>query len=597
VLLKALDVIASLLQQDVVAIEDQRGIEQWKTVLAEQGLLVTPINTLLGLVKPIWRRWRYERDTEAWAACYQVARFLKKLSLRDVAELSSVALAGWRETEDNTRITTDTFPEKEVIDRWFPRKKLWKIIQGFAPRHGNGAVAEKSHLHRGHVNTISEKYEVMTFTEEQSKMLRRYGLSDIETYLNVKVVADNGPCIVVFVPKSWKTYRTISMEPAGTMFLQQGFVAGLESRIRAMCRGRSRRFRYWNISDYYSMNSEQRNRDAALLGSIDGAVATVDLSAASDSVLWELVSTLFCDSALWPLLCATRTEYAVIPKGTCGSKRDTIVQQRKFAPMGSRFCFPIETIVFAAVVEAIRLAHSGEYDDPFWMDDFAVFGDDICLPSELVPELVARLKELGFKVNVDKSFFEDAGTSSNHFRESCGDECLNGHIVTPKMIGRKFSGLLKPTDCTFKPWDKFPYDPTTISQLITMANEYNSFPTVRAVITKNLITDCKLPLYWDTEGLIGLKCIDDEPVLRPLYVDYEQDLFEHFGYMMIQQPTYEGMVKESLSSARLFDVLRATRQRGRLLYPEDRVDMRMAPYQDPEIVFTWAPLEHKWVTR
>jgi hypothetical protein len=94
--------------------------------------------------------------------------------------------------------------------------------------------------------------------------------------------------------------------------------------------------------------------------------------------------------------------------------------------MGSALCFPVETIIFAAICEMVTRGFrtSGRY---------SVFGDDMIVPQECVSSIFSVLEDLGFHVNKSKSFY-----GQEWFRESCGGEYVDGLDVTPLRISRKY---------------------------------------------------------------------------------------------------------------------------------------------------------------
>jgi hypothetical protein len=57
-----------------------------------------------------------------------------------------------------------------------------------------------------------------------------------------------------------------------------------------------------------------------------------------------------------------------------------------------------------------------------------VYGDDIIVPSFMAADATQVLEAVGLRVNVSKSF------SSGPFRESCGEEFINGVRVTPVRL-------------------------------------------------------------------------------------------------------------------------------------------------------------------
>jgi hypothetical protein len=201
------------------------------------------------------------------------------------------------------------------------------------------------------------------------------------------------------------------MEPATLMYLQQG-VWGEIKRLVSNSR---------YLKTHIGFDDQERNQKLALLGSLNRNYATLDLSSASDSVSYGLVKKLFKDTAIYKYLIATRSKKTLLPSGIT-------LQLKKFAPMGSALCFPIETLIFAAVCEHVTRSHNVS-------GDYSVYGDDIIVPTHCVGDVVNVLFQLGFTINMEKSF----SRTDCWFRESCGTEYCSGYDVTPMRVSRKYT--------------------------------------------------------------------------------------------------------------------------------------------------------------
>lgn len=79
------------------------------------------------------------------------------------------------------------------------------------------------------------------------------------------------------VPKNWKTYRTIACEPTHNVPLQLAFDDYVKSRLRRVG---------INLTD------QSLNQELARIGSIDGSLCTIDLSAASDTLALDRKSVV-----------------------------------------------------------------------------------------------------------------------------------------------------------------------------------------------------------------------------------------------------------------------------------------------------------------
>lgn len=130
---------------------------------------------------------------------------------------------------------------------------------------------------------------------------------------------------------------------------------------------------------------------------------------------------------------ASRSGSTLLP---CGTE----VPLRKFAPMGSAVCFPVEAICFWALALAAAYSSNatiiGEWSGyinrlftdrlrPHERERVSVFGDDIIIESQHVNAVMEVLEAVGLSVNRDKSFWEGP------FRESCGHDYFKGRLVTP----------------------------------------------------------------------------------------------------------------------------------------------------------------------
>jgi hypothetical protein len=267
-------------------------------------------------------------------------------------------------------------------------------------QHGPGGVA-------GHGRTSLEvKYKDLT----SDKMLE-YAFG--EPWWVVGPVRSSLDRIsqTIFVPKSYKTFRTISMESATLQYCQQGIWKEIDRVVSDSPFLRNR----------IGFHEQERNQRLARRGSIERNYATIDLSAASDSVSYSLVKELFRGTKLLRYLVATRSRRTLLPDGR-------LIELKKFAPMGSALCFPVETIIFASICAYVTRGHGVS-------GDFSVFGDDIIVPTQCVDQVMKILESLGFRVNREKSFYR----SDSWFRESCGKEYCDGFDVTPLRVSRQFS--------------------------------------------------------------------------------------------------------------------------------------------------------------
>jgi hypothetical protein len=215
------------------------------------------------------------------------------------------------------------------------------------------------------------------------------------------------------VPKTLTKPRLIATEPSEMMFCQQGCWNFIKERCRDSL-----------IGEFVHFRDQTFNQRLALQASVDGSLATIDLSAASDRVTPVVVGNVFRrHPALLTALAATRTRF--LSYGGLGP--DGLVELRKYSTMGNATTFPVESLVFLSIVLAGCL-ESTEVTTRRISDlkgKVLVFGDDLIVPRENAGTIMDLLEVLYFKVNTDKTFTE------GNFRESCGVDAFRGVCVTP----------------------------------------------------------------------------------------------------------------------------------------------------------------------
>ena len=200
---------------------------------------------------------------------------------------------------------------------------------------------------------------------------------------------------IAFVPKSAKEFRTIMVEPSLNTMCQAGIGSFMAERLR---------------SCGVDIRDQTRNQHLARKGSVDGSLATVDLSSASDTLSTELVYDLL--GLEWAAFLARfRTGNAELD--------GHVIRLEKFSSMGNGFTFPLETLVFYA------LAYGTCVEEGVSTRDVSAYGDDIIIPTEAYPLLALVLTSCGFKVNAQKSF------AQGPFRESCGADFFSGTDIRP----------------------------------------------------------------------------------------------------------------------------------------------------------------------
>lgn len=213
---------------------------------------------------------------------------------------------------------------------------------------------------------------------------------------------------LAFVAKNAKTDRAICTEPSLNGMYQLGVGDQLARALRTVG---------------IDIRDQSSNQRAAMYGSISGALATLDLSSASDTVSIGLISHLF-PGAWTDLFMTLRTEAILDRKG----KESEVIRLAKVSSMGNGFTFPLETMVFWALalstVEILRCRNQR----------VRVYGDDIIVDTDAAVPLMSVLRDLGFTPNPEKSFW------TGHFRESCGADFMLGTNVRPVFVDGPLTG-------------------------------------------------------------------------------------------------------------------------------------------------------------
>lgn len=207
------------------------------------------------------------------------------------------------------------------------------------------------------------------------------------------------------VPKNAKTDRPICIEPHLNMVLQKMYGGVISKRLQ--------RFGIDTRTQHFT------NVKLAKSCSIDGQMATIDLSSASDTISTELVRNLLPDDWFNTLnnIRSQSTRYGDVNR-----------VNSKFSSMGNGFTFELETLLFwaisAACLETLDVPRRG---------NLSVFGDDIVIHIEAVELLVDTLESCGFVINKDKSF------STGYFRESCGSDYWAGFNIRPYFLKKEIT--------------------------------------------------------------------------------------------------------------------------------------------------------------
>lgn len=380
---------------------------------------------------PVFREycsWFEDRNPGLYQWILTYLSFGKKAEYNDPS-FNSVAFRDWNKIEDD--LGSLVLPEHVLDDMHeiFRSSGMQLNPEDLKFQHGPGSTAGKAgrnFLKKNLSVDISEELKYVIDLIEYH--IHSPGLS---TLLPIVDGLSSSPKIVkavdwaelLFVRKNIKTARSICKENVPRMYIQQGVKNALDEAVR--------RSKYGFI---IIPEDQSKNRKKALESTFTLEWSTIDLSWASDSVHEDLVRRVFTDE--WTqILFATRSTLVKLPDGS-------FRRIRKFAPMGSACCFPVQSIIFATVavlcdyldrmgicVDAyLRNGVPVVYGQPYFDRQICIYGDDIIVRNRQTRAVMSLLTALGLKINYDKSFF-----GSRVFRESCGIYCMRGD-VTPLLF-------------------------------------------------------------------------------------------------------------------------------------------------------------------
>lgn len=352
-------------------------------------------------------------DPRRFAEDYLVTEILRKCEDLPLGiDRPAVALNSFKESETHCRNTNSRLRSRPPVWFYQYRKNIAELL-GPLDRdaldfietrigHGRGATVGV----RGTGSSPSDKYdEELTLTSELISFSRSLmGEQWWEHQSKPRTVVNGNK--FTSVPKSWKTDRGICIEPTLNIYVQRGIGAYIRKRLKKFG---------------LNLNTQERNRKMAEQA-YSRNYATIDLSAASDSLSTELILQFFHPDWV-DLLGLPRSGSTLLPDGSW-------VELEKWSSMGNGYTFELETLVFYALCRTIL--PKGE------IENCVVYGDDIIVPARYAPALIEALDYLGFKVNTSKSFL------AGNFFESCGHDYFRGVNVRPFYLKRD-NGSIPPS--------------------------------------------------------------------------------------------------------------------------------------------------------
>lgn len=202
---------------------------------------------------------------------------------------------------------------------------------------------------------------------------------------------------VSFVPKNYKSLRSVKPGTLIGTFYTLGLGRVIVRRLKE--------------AGLNIRRLQEKHRELAKKNSVTRKLVTADLSAASDSITSELLRRVLPTSWYRAVMYGRHT--------TCsfsGSRENYRVYS--VATMGDGHTFPLQTLVFYALLRAIQemLGSRGK---------ISVYGDDLIYPREMHKYVARVFPRLHLQLNMEKTYV------SIQFRESCGGDYYRGVDVRP----------------------------------------------------------------------------------------------------------------------------------------------------------------------
>lgn len=377
------------------------------------------------------------------------------------------------------RHTTLLIRLREVVTDMLSQYDYWKASVEGEIHLSTGADFEGSH------SRIDKLYAVEQYFPHL------LGLSLGTPWFNITTNQEPHHNKMMCVPKNYKKVRHIAMEPQWMSVKAYPVAYAIEK-----C-----------LPSFADIHDQERNRLLAYRGSKDGSLATIDLSAASDSIGIRLCQEVLPYPVFKDIYQVT-SRYTYQRVNRCKSKgegRSKSSNLKRYygmiSTMGNRVTFPLETLLFSGIVTLAKELYECYTGDVVLTSDIGVYGDDIIVPHVLVETVTQLLELFGFIVNTEKSF-----TDPNFlFRESCGVEYYSGHAVDTDYWPRK---ALNPDNA--------------LVHLIPLQHKLYRLPYTNDVLTREILRLCpKMTMSYPDSPYDDLW--SDYPTIRYCYSSYAKD--------------------------------------------------------------------------
>jgi hypothetical protein len=327
---------------------------------------------------------------------------------------------------DRKKLALEKFDESER--KCLETNRLWKRRDKFSYRdwHYISCIANKIFSILGPSPNIDEVIDRSSWGPGASLQIKRREASSFKKFRDERgITADASSVIpfidhfyphlagrmfsiehgdrVVVVPKNSKIDRVILIQPGWNLWFQKGIGSMIRSKLRS--KGLD-----LDVAPAY-------HHSLARQSSIDGQLATVDFSSASDQIAIEPLREVLPPD--W---------FRLLDFFRSKRSSDALHTWEKFSSMGNGFTFELESLIFYAIALV-----SNDLNNVTGRT--SVFGDDVILPIASLSSFRYISNLFGFTINPSKTF------SDGFFRESCGAHFYNGIDCKPVFLKEKISDV------------------------------------------------------------------------------------------------------------------------------------------------------------
>lgn len=340
-------------------------------------------------------------------------RFLKRFTLVECSTLMESTYSSFEEIQLrlNWRKRASLKLDSRDPDVWWPRTRFDERVRGYLFR--------MTYNWRRYYDSLSGTFSNGASSDGATLIAKLNGYRKYSAYLDdpmfpfpwfpgealpeARMLVDGAPAdplVVKAVPKSYKAYRLIAPESAYNSFNMQKLRKALEMALTNSGYGK-----------YFPINDQTEQRSRAYLGSLGIGFATLDSTAASDSIATYRMKDLL-DPDLFDLISKSR------PRRYQLGKNGKTVVASTWLTSGHPCTFIIEGMFFLSIACVAREWHAKWTGE--WGVMPSVFGDDLIVDLVYFEEVMDLLCRFGITVNASKTF------SQGKYRESCGVEYYDG---------------------------------------------------------------------------------------------------------------------------------------------------------------------------